>query len=68
MTNAEDTLTVNVAGTYTFVSGSDTETLTLKINDVVTVDKNGEISIYDLTARASRSKLAPRTKLAANSI
>lgn len=43
VTNAEDTFTVNAAGTYTFFSGSDTEMLTLKINDVGIVDKNGEI-------------------------
>ena len=41
------TLTVGAAGTYTFASDKDTETLTLKVGDVVLVDENGDISVYD---------------------
>ena len=42
-------LTVGAAGTYTFASDDDTQTLTLDINDVVLVDKDGGISVYDPT-------------------
>ena len=42
-------VTVGAAGTYTFSNDSDTETLKLDINDVVLVDKDGNISVYDPT-------------------
>ncbi len=40
-------LTVGAAGTYTFASDDDTQTMKVDIGDVILVDKDGAISVYD---------------------